>query len=311
MRNEANSKGPNSGADQHLDDGRCLDLAAGLLDAEQTRVALAHLERCQACEETIRSLYGDYFFAESRLAAGAGSSATKAATADQAADVRPPALSVVRPHRRRMASLLTAAAAVAAVFVVLVWPEFTNDDSTGYSITVIREHLGESSAQGLIFPGTNVSKRAQESDRRSGLDLGNPGFEEVLADLEARRRKEGLTPDEAYWLAAGHISRGNLSRARSLLPPRTSNAAAEIRWVSLRAQIAYRESNLLAARDLLQAVRNQDAGNPIHSFNLGLVFLELGEMDLARENLLAAQAMSGSTALAERAEALLKSVSRS
>jgi len=309
MRNGPESNDRCPGANRHLEDGLCLDLIAGLLDKEQKQTVLAHLERCPECEAMVRDLYGDYFRAESHLA---GLSAEPGLSPERSAgaptDRTRMQVSGTRFAQRWRYPVLVGAAALAAVCLLVLWPTDPDQISPRSDLEMIRTSLGERSTHGLVFPGTDLTPPHREANHREGLVDEDVELIEALNSLEVRRRQDGISADETYWLTAGHIARGQLSRARSLLPSRNSSEAAKARWIAMAAQIAYRESDLTEARDLLLRVLRQEAGDPVHAFNLGLVLCELEDADSARVHLYTAAEAAGGTLLGTRARALLDSL---
>jgi hypothetical protein len=107
------SVGTHGPISEHLDEDLLLDLAHGLLAADQAEIALAHLRRCPSCDERFRV---EVRVRERARAAGAPRPATVAAIARGG-----------KPHERTRAGFparwgavaIVAAAAVALIAVIL------------------------------------------------------------------------------------------------------------------------------------------------------------------------------------------------
>ena len=298
MSDDKRARMTHNDPDRHLDDDLCLDLVAGLLRDSERAAAVEHLDRCPDCESKTRAIYGDRFLAETIWAKGEGLGSASTAVAGP----RKP-----RVARRLRLYPVAASFLVAALLLLLFWPGERDSRSQDPDVALVRTLIEQRSSTGFALVGSGTAVSPRPNDYRTGGQDADAQLTDALETLEARQRRNETTADQAYWIAAGRTELGQFSRARALLPSVGSPAVHETRWLVLAAQIAYRESCLDQARQLLEEALAQDPKNSVVAFDLGLVLLNQGDVEAARPYLRAVQEASPESRLGQRAATLLES----
>jgi tetratricopeptide (TPR) repeat protein len=196
--------------------------------------------------------------------------------------------------------------AVAALFVVAVWwgtPDGQQFDPNSAALSPITGALNDaSSRQDMLLPGAN--KIPVEGTRvfRSGTVQITQGIDASLALLNEKVIAGDASHEETSHLISGYLAVGLTDNARTLLRQLESNDAE---MLNLRAIVAYRDGKLERARDLLlQSIKlNETAAACL---NLGVVYRDLGEKELAETSFTMAAELSTEAGIDSRAITQIK-----
>lgn len=211
-----------------------------------------------------------------------------------------------RPRRRpRELAWGVGGLAAAALLLVLLLPRGGVDPAEGEHDARIQQRLAGLSHVGLVLPRVPVLGATPITDYRAGLTNGavyelGPWAERFAADT-------GDT-EAAFWLAAGHLGRGQLDLAEDVLRRALRRAPGARDLRHLAAVAAYQRSDLVAAEQTLRVLLADDPGDRLAQLNLAIIGLETGEVEPHRAALRALAADPRQPALQVRARQLLDSL---
>lgn len=289
---------------KHLTVEELAALVDGGLDAAAADEAREHLAECRLCmtaySEAVqyRSLWLEdaAAFAPSEDAMRLGRKVTDRER-------------TVPRHRRSPARLrpvmvsLSAAAAGLAVILLISQPVFGPqsplDEAT---LAPLRQAIGQASASGLVIPAGDIISRDALPTYRAGIADADTELAEAIVRLSNAYDDGDRSPEITYWLAASRLATGQLGSARAYLSEARLRFPDDDRLTTLEAVIAYRESDLERAEQLLQGVVARDGGNFEAVFNLGVVLRDRGRADQARAML---ERLPSDSPLSARAQAIL------
>lgn len=321
--------------EQHLTEETLAALAEGQDLGPEQAAAHEHLTRCRNCHaayaEAVRFRAqwladpGRFRVAEGSLEDGR---AVRVKRPRRAAIPEP----VGVPIRRRLPLLLRPLPAALAGAVLLgllsilvVSSPFWNRANPGLrdSIAVIEPLLASSLDQGLVLPGspgtpTAISSSPPESAPAAGPPGSAPAYrngsgpQAPLAravETLAERYEEGdRSAETAYWLIAGHLTTGQIQSARVIAAEARRAYPEDARLATAQGVLAYRESNLALALDLFEEALFLDPQQPEATFNRGMVRVELGDLEGARQDLHAVALREADRALGRRAARELEAI---
>lgn len=143
------------------------------------------------------------------------------------------------------------------------------------SIDGIEERLVRDSASGLAFVVDGFSGSVVQ---RNGVDAA--GMEDALVQLSDYYNNDAMRPDIAYWLIAGYLSTGQLSNAKAYVEEALVVFPDEARLMMLAGMLAYKQSDLMTAERYLVQSLELDPNDDVARFNLAVVLLDSGHLDL-------------------------------
>ena len=255
--------------DDHIPIEELARLAEGQLTPETAAEAMPHLARCRSCmaayADAIRYRAAwlarpDAFEPPDDLMAMA-----QAVAGPRNAPARPRASASPAPRRWAFASAL----AGASVLALLLWPR---GGSTPVLTEDVRVRLSRPGT-GLILPGAVAPAHTEGVVMRGG----GSGTETPGAVPETRRGPER----DAYILAAGRLANDDLHGARLAVERALERSPDHRELLLLRAGIAYRESDLELASELVSRVLDRAPGDPVALADRALLRLEHGDSGVA------------------------------
>ncbi len=127
----------------------------------------------------------------------------------------------------------------------------------------------------------------------------------------AQQYQEGdRSAETAYWLITGYLVTGQIQSARVIAAEARRLHPDDPRLRVAQGVLAYRESNLPLAIDLFEEALFLDPRQPEAMFNRGMVRLELGDLEGARQDLHTVALREADQALGRRASLELEAIGR-
>src|SRR5262245_20819074 len=194
------------------------------------------------------------------------------------APARPRASASRAPQRWVFASAL----AGASVLAVVLWPRGGTEPVLGEDIRIRLSRPGT----GLIVPGA-IAPVPPEGAVMRGSDAGT-GAPSAVPEPRPRQGRgvepvfSGRGPErEAYVLAAGRLANDDLHGSRLAVERALERSPDHRELLLLRAAIAYRESDLELATELVSRVLDRAPGDPVALADRALLRLEHGDSGVA------------------------------
>ncbi len=207
----------------------------------------------------------------------------------------------LRPIPATAAGTVLLAAVLMLVFFSPVWNQ--SGSELEREISLLQPVITALSSQGLVLPG-GEDGGANQVTYRAGANLSDEVVTAIGAVTEAY--EGGNTSAEtSYWVVAGRLAAGQLQHARVVAAEARRAHPTDIRLITAQAVLAYRESNLTLADELLSEALAIDPHDPAAAFNRGLVLLELGRPEEARSYLHAVAMRQADRSIGRRASELL------
>lgn len=201
----------------------------------------------------------------------------------------------------------TAGLAVAALLLFLILPREIAGPSAEGPEHRLQQRLSSLSHTGLVFPRVLDLTGAPPADYRAGATNGAGLDLSVWADRFAADTGD---TEAAFWLAAGHLARGQLGLADDVLRRALRRSPQAIELRHLAAIAAYQRSDLPGAVSELQAILRDHPGHALARFNLAVIAVETGEASEVRPVLEGLAADPAHPALQTRARQLLEAIDR-
>jgi hypothetical protein len=189
------------------------------------------------------------------------------------------------PATRRPRWLLPAAVSLAAVLCLAIFwsvPRSDREDALAGSRQVLATSLQEDSRQGLVHLGMLHLEPIPRTIYRNGNSPESSQARTVLAQLSREQGPELPSAELVYWRAAGYLAIAELGMARNLLDDARQIFPEDWRFRFLTAHLAYKESDLPLARDILSRLAEQRPDDGTVLVDLGLVLSELEDPAGAR-----------------------------
>ena len=291
-------------------------LAEGHCDPAREAEIRGHLSRCRRCFSAyaeavrFRSILLDdpnaFAPAEEVIRLGQAVAAGEPGRRSQTVP-EPRAVGGRRPVRLRPV-ILAAPVAAALLLAALVWlPDLvrTEPQMDPSVLARIQAAVTETSARGMFLPAGQVMTGGESPVYRSGTAAGRADLEEAVEALARLYQRGQPTRALSFWLVSGQVAAGQLGNARAYAVEARGRFPEDQRFATLEAIIAFRESDLTRAEELLREVLRRDSTDQCALFNLGFMLDEQGRQDEAAYFLRAAQRCGPGTPLGLRAAALL------
>ncbi len=269
---------------------------AHLLEGRGDPSSWHHLETCMDC----------WRIYESALRGFAGATPSKIETdlpeavvaAARAIPQRRTTLESSQSTRRRRFTWTASAFATAAVLLILVLPQMSKDH---FIVPLsIQTALNTTSAQGLVYPGSEESADDAVIQYRSGGEnaiLLKDDLDLLLAKVD----RGGVSADHYYYTIAACLEAVQMELAEDLLLEAQAAYPSEPRIQMLGALIDYRRNNDMQALAVLRQLTGQKSVASVAWLNLGIMLAETGDIEGARKALTSAQ-MGNSKILSARAQ---------
>jgi uncharacterized membrane-anchored protein len=132
----------------------------------------------------------------------------------------------------------------------------------------VRATIASSAGAGLVLPGFENQAAEEGVVLRGG---NSPALRSYVARLEADAQRSGTSADRTYLLAVTALAEGRLNVARAHASSGRSLHPDDGRFLIVAAVVAYRESDLQTANELLEEARRQSPDDPVIRKNLAIV----------------------------------------
>lgn len=295
-------------SENHLSEETLAALAEGQETADLGPGVREHLLECRTCHAAyaeavrLRAQWLDqpeaFVPEESSIAEGLAVAHGRSRSARTAARRLPLFL---RPLPATAAGTLLLAAMLVLVFLSPVWNR--SGSVLEMEVSLIQPVVAALSSQGLVLPGGEDGPTNQVA-YRAGADLRDDVVTAIGAVTEAYEGGD-TSAETSYWVVAGRLAAGQLQHARVVAAEARRAYPRDIRLIIAQAVLAYRESNLPLADELLAEALAIDPHDPAAAFNRGLVLLELGRPEEARSHLQAVAMRQADRSIGQRASELL------
>jgi len=191
---------------------------------------------------------------------------------------------------------------LAALWILLGPGGSPKSSLSSEEMAVLRDLAAQASEQALVFP--EASEVKQGPLYRTGEVGSSPEVQRIIAQLKALSQEGKASSDDLFWLASAELATGNLKMAGLHLEPATVDS--DVRFLKLRAILAYRESRLTDAEKDLRAALEKNPTDDEALLNLGFVLKDIGK---GGEAIILFQRAQGSRqpAISERAKKALES----
>ncbi len=269
--------------ENHIPDTELAVMVEQALQGDLPEPARRHLARCPSCFAIFAEL------TRARTGAQAGQfkeipadllELGRAIGHDSLRTVEQPAPATFRPRWHRPAAAALAAVLCLAIFWSVTRPD--REDALADSRQVLAASLQEDSRQGLVHLDMLHLEPVTRTIYRKGNKLKSSQARTVLAQLSREQVPEHPSAELVYWRAAGYLAIAELGMARNLLDDARQIFPADWRFRFLAAHLAYKESDLPLARDILSRLAEQRPGDGTVLLDLGLVLDELEDPAGAR-----------------------------
>jgi hypothetical protein len=167
-----------------------------------------------------------------------------------------------------------AGALVPAMVVGLLWLGRGSRSAPDDVPPEVRTIIARSAGAGLVLPGF---ERGAPEDGAALRGSESPALREYVGRLEAGARAEGMSPKRAYLLAATALAEGRLNAARAHAESGRRLSPDDARFLIVAAVVAYRESDLQGAKQLLEEARRWVPSDPVVRENLEIVIEAIDE----------------------------------
>ncbi|HMB69520.1 MAG TPA: zf-HC2 domain-containing protein [bacterium] len=252
-------------------------LADGAVQGAEAERLELHLSRCPRCLEA---------WAEAASVRAESVASPEAYAPDPEAVkkgitlVAGPPAHAPAPRPRAVRRVAGRAAFALGVLVVLVVGGKWSWEQVQWRRTIgpVREAMAIASAPGsLWYPEAGGRASSPAATVRSGGGELPVRLESSVDALFAAYREDAGSPELAYWLAAGLTVSGETNTARTILDAARLTSPGDVRLGVLDAILAYRESRLARAEEILSALaaEHPDQASVVH--NLRRVREELRE----------------------------------
>lgn len=204
----------------------------------------------------------------------------------------------------RLRPALIGVASVAAMIALVVWL-WPGAPSGSRAETELVAALMASSQAGMILPGGEGAADVQHPVYRGETAPASAALSAAIDDATSAYLTAGSSVDLAVQVIGAEIAIGQIGNAQVMLEHARRRFPADQRLILLEAVIAYRQSDLAQAEELLRQVVAIDSECAAALFNLGFLLSELDRAAEARPYLERARTAGRNTLLAARAERLL------
>lgn len=215
-----------------------------------------------------------------------------------------------RPTRLGLRPAFIGCAAVAAMILIVVWhwPDSPSGPipnlDPGHQAQLVAA-LMASSQEGMILPGGEGAANVERPVYRGDEIPAGAALSAAIDDATNAYLATESSADLAVQVIGAEIAIGQIGNARVMLEHARRRFTTDDRLIVLEAVIAYRQSELVRAEELLRQVVPDDGGCAAALFNLGFLLGELGRTEEARPYLERARRARPSTQLAARAARML------
>jgi hypothetical protein len=296
-------------------------LLEGRVDHNERTIILAHLETCRRCREVYLDSAVEIGFlrVEGRTPSvrtkdlvGLGMRVPASVdTATRPRDGGPGSITVLGSWGSRKLRAVAIAASLVAVAAVGWYGARTLEHSRASSRVVqpIRTAVGEFSRKSeLVLPGGESYLGKNEPVYRSlGGSINDP-LAAALRNLLEKFLGGTSSPDEAYWLAAGYLSSGDVRTASIYVAAARERFPGDPRLRVLEGVVAYSDRDVDRAERLLRSFVTNDRNGPatdpllaIAQIDLSIVLRDQGKEAEAREVLSDVQTRLAGTPIGKRA----------
>lgn len=302
--------------ESHLTDGNIARLIEGTLNAAESRSMLEHLHSCRRCFETYQDsvLYSHLFESDSPAFA----STKKTAEAGLGVMTGVHDTGAARKERKRFSpvwrpALRIAAACVVVLAAAVIWHRNVERDGgltvSSTDLAPIRAALETASRWGPhVLPEGERLLDGSGPAYRSGAVPLNDSLKSSLDHLYTIYRSEGASSDVVYFLAAGKYVTGQIDIARDLAAHARERYPDDQRIAVLEALISYTDGDHDRSIDLFRKVLDKNPDDPVANLDLAIVLMERGLTGEARAILERVEKRRAGTALASRAQSLLRDI---
>jgi tetratricopeptide (TPR) repeat protein len=139
----------------------------------------------------------------------------------------------------------------------------------------IRVALEDLSGRGLVLAEGEAGAASSGPVLRSGLEQAGPELSTAVREARARYEAGRGRGANAYPVAAGLHCMGQTDAARDYIDEGLRRNSNDVRLLILRADIAYRDSDLDGAERSLRQALATGRGTPAAALDLGIVLAEL------------------------------------
>ncbi len=222
------------------------------------------------------------------------------------------------PRRRSIASRTSRALALVTAAAVIGWGAWFSVRTVNRSpsldpgiLSTIEDAVRAFSATNeFVLPGGEDfvagNLPAYRAIRGSQFSMPDEPLQSAIDALHKRYHDGGESPDVAYWLVAGYLSKHRLGAARVYITDARRLFPEDPQLMVLDAIIAYADGALDRSETLLRSARAANSDSPVILLDLAIVLGERRETAEARELLTAVLERRPNTPIGARAKALLE-----
>jgi tetratricopeptide (TPR) repeat protein len=138
----------------------------------------------------------------------------------------------------------------------------------------IRLALEDLSGRGLVLPGGEAGAASTGPVLRSGQGPTDPALDAAVKEAKARYESGRWTRASVYPVAAGLHASGQMEAARDYVEQGLRSDPNDVRLLILRADIAYRASDMVRAEHCLRRALALRRDSPAAALDLGLVLAD-------------------------------------